>query len=102
MFLSVFYILEEKAFGSTVLPEKAMIESACDLRRSSKTFNTFSGPAFETVWCFFAFANQWCTFAVHSVMCNWKGKVGIKIETHSILPPLKSFKLKWAWNSTMV
>jgi hypothetical protein len=36
------------------------------------------------------------------VMCNWKGKVGIKIETHSILPPLKSFKLKWAWNSTMV
>lgn len=32
MFLSVFYILEEKAFGSTVLPEKAMIESACDLR----------------------------------------------------------------------
>ncbi len=52
MFLSVFYILEEKAFGSTVLPEKAMIESACDLRRSSKTFNTFSGPAFETVWWF--------------------------------------------------
>lgn len=52
MFLSVFYILEEKAFGSTVLPEKAMIESACDLSRSSKTFNTFSGPAFETVCCF--------------------------------------------------
>ncbi len=46
MFLSVFYILEEKAFG------KAIIESACDLRRSSKTFNTFSAPAFETVWCF--------------------------------------------------
>jgi hypothetical protein len=35
------------------------------------------------------------------VMCNWIGKVGLNIETHSILPPLKSFKLKWAWISTM-